>query len=131
MVKVIERDWDDTETPNEKKDKLYRALQSSLGVAGGILVLNLECVISIDHGNIELLPQQGIIALYPIDPTEQYRVLDANTYYPHFSLAERVAAVYTRETGEEAVIFRYGKRVKWAEEAVLERIRSRNQGGIK
>ncbi len=121
MVKVIERDWDCTEAPNEKKDKLYRVLQNSLGGVGGILVLDLEDVISIDHGNIELLPQHGAIAVYPVDPTGQYKPVDSHKHYPHFSLAERVAAIYERETGEEAVIYKFRTRVRWAEGAVLER----------
>ncbi len=128
MVKVIERDWDDTETFEERKDKLYRALTSSLG---DILILDLEGVISIDHGNIELLPQHGTIALYPVDPTEQYKPVDSHKHYPHFSLAERVAAIYERETGEEAVIYKFRKRVKWGVDAVLEKLKRKNQGGLK
>ncbi|MBI4158630.1 hypothetical protein HY500_00025 [Candidatus Woesearchaeota archaeon] len=111
MVKVVERDFDGVETPNERKNKLYRALQSSLGDVDDILVLNLENVVSIDHGNIELSPY-GVIAVYPIDSTEQYRVQDAHKHYPHLQLAGKVASVYESETGEEAIIFKFRRRIR-------------------
>lgn len=118
MVKVIERDFNyELETPEEKKEKIHNALRNSLN---DIEILNFEEAISVDQGDIEVYTHLGAIAVYPNED---------HSLVINYSLAERVAAIYERETGEEAIIYKFEKRTRWAEGAVLEELR--NKYGVK